>query len=241
MGRRTAVLYYDCDREADRIADSGEEMPSFLYWLKDRNPLFEGEPYINHSLNPDDKGDNIGVINSKYRVYSDGLTYKGRPIMWFIGNHYCCMTGLGERKVSFKVLHDFMFSQAVYIPDFLDEAKSVYISEDMNMYKNLIMVGGLENLRPVQVFVYVHHSFFKKAKGARRTYFQGYNVPETFKMEDYSVLPPMDDFRRTIFWTPSVKTDKNGRATVEFYNNSTCREMYISAECITDDGCALSN
>ena len=241
VGRRTAVLYYDCDRESDRIADSGEEMPSFLYWLKDRNPLFEGEPYINHSLNPDDKGDNIGVINSKYRVYSDGLTYKGRPIMWFIGNHYCCMTGLGERKVSFKVLHDFMFSQAVYIPDFLDEAKSVYISEDMNMYKNLIMVGGLENLRPVQVFVYVHHSFFKKAKGARRTYFQGYNVPETFKMEDYSVLPPMDDFRRTIFWAPSVKTDKNGRATVEFYNNSTCREMYISAECITDDGCALSN
>ena len=241
VGRRTAVLYYDCDREADRIADSGEEMPSFLYWLKDRNPLFEGEPYINHSLNPDDKGDNIGVINSKYRVYSDGLTYKGRPIMWFIGNHYCCMTGLGERKVSFKVLHDFMFSQAVYIPDFLDEAKSVYISEDMNMYKNLIMVSGLEYLKPVQVFVYVHHSFFEKAKGARRTYFQGYNVPETFKMEDYSVLPPMDDFRRTIFWAPSVKTDKNGRATVEFYNNSTCREMYISAECITDDGCALSN
>ena len=80
-----------------------------------------------------------------------------------------------------------------------------------------------------------------RAKGARRTYFQGYNVPETFKMEDYSVLPPMDDLRRTIFWAPSVKTDKNGRATVEFYNNSTCREMYISAECITDDGCALSN
>ena len=253
VGRRTAVLYYDCDREADRIADSGEEMPSFLYWLKDRNPLFEGEPYINHSWTPDDDNpDNSGpykrpdsvdvnVINAKYRVYRDGLAYKGRPIMWFIGNHYCCMTGVGERRFSFKVLHDFMFSQAVDIPDFLDEAKSVYISEDMNMYKNLIMVGGLENLRPVQVFVYVHHSFFKKAKGARRTYFQGYNVPETFKMEDYSVLPPMDDFRRTIFWTPSVKTDKNGRATVEFYNNSTCREMYISAECITDDGCALSN
>ena len=253
VGRRTAVLYYDCDREADRIADSGEEMPSFLYWLKDRNPLFEGEPYINHSWTPDDDNpDNSGpykrpdsvdvnVINAKYRVYRDGLAYKGRPIMWFIGNHYCCMTGVGERRFSFKVLHDFMFSQAVDIPDFLDEAKSVYISEDMNMYKNLIMVGGLENLRPVQVFVYVHHSFFKKAKGARRTYFQGYNVPETFKMEDYSVLPPMDDFRRTIFWAPSVRTDKNGRATIEFYNNSTCREMYISAECITDDGCTLSN
>ena len=60
-------------------------------------------------------------------------------------------------------------------------------------------------------------------------------------MKDYSILPPMDDLRRTIFWAPSVKTDKNGHAIVEFYNNSTCREMYISAESITDDGCALSN
>ena len=268
VGRRKAVLYYDCDREADRIADSGEKIPSFLYWLKDINPFFEGEPYINHSWSPDDDspkrkahgfwevsedhklGDDsykkpesadIGVFDSKYRVYRDGLTYKGRPIIWFIGNHYCCITGIGNIQETFKVLHEFMLSRAIDIPDLLDEAKSVYISEDMNMYKNLIMVAGLEELRPVSVFVYVHHCFFKKAKGARRTYFQGYNVPETFKMEDYSVLPPMDDFRRTIFWAPSVRTDKNGRATVEFYNNSTCREMYISAECITDDGCALSN
>ena len=268
VGRSQAVLYYDCDSESDRIADSGEEMPSFLYWLKDKNPFFEGEPYINHSWSPDDDspkrkahgfweisedrklGDDpykkpesadIGVFDSKYRVYRDGLTYKGRPIIWFIGNHYCCMTGIGNIQRTFTVLHEFMLSRAVDIPDLLEEAKSVYISEDMNMYKNLIMVAGLEKLRPVSVFVYVHHSFFKKAKGSRRTYFQGYNVPETFKMEDYSVLPPMDDFRRTIFWAPSVKTDKNGRATVEFYNNSTCREMYISAECITDDGCALSN
>ena len=268
VGRSQAVLYYDCDRESDRIADSGEGMPSFLSWLKDKNPFFEGEPYINHEWNPGDdspkrkahgfyevseneelggnsykepESADIGVFDSKYRVYRDGMTYKGRPIIWFIGNHYCCMTGIGEIKRTFTVLHEFMLSRAIDIPDLLDEAKSVYISEDMNMYKNLIMVAGLEELRPVSVFVYVHHSFFKKAKGARRTYFQGYNVPEIFKMEDYSVLPPMDDFRRTIFWAPSVKTDKNGRATVEFYNNSTCREMYISAECITDDGCALSN
>ena len=99
----------------------------------------------------------------------------------------------------------------------------------------------LDRVKPVTVFVYTNHASRYKKKGVRRTYFQGYNIPTTFEMKDYSILSPMDDFHRTIFWAPSVKTDKNGHATVEFYNNSTCREMYISAECITDDGCTLSN
>jgi hypothetical protein len=33
-----------------------------------------------------------------------------------------------------------------------------------------------------------------------------------------------------------VKTDSEGKATIEFYNNSSCTEMFISAEGITKDG-----
>ena len=55
-------------------------------------------------------------------------------------------------------------------------------------------------------------------------------------MEDYSVIPPMADFRRTIYWNPNVRTDKDGKARVEFFNNSTCQEMYISTEGMSDDG-----
>ena len=69
-----------------------------------------------------------------------------------------------------------------------------------------------------------------KEKGLRRTHFQGFNVPTKFEMEDYSLIPPMDDFRRTLFWAPTVKTDANGHAQVEFFNNSTCNKIYISAE-----------
>jgi uncharacterized protein YfaS (alpha-2-macroglobulin family) len=60
-------------------------------------------------------------------------------------------------------------------------------------------------------------------------------------MEDYSVIPPMDDFRRTIYWQPSVKTDAQGKATIEFYNNSTCEQMYISAEGMSKNGRCLVN
>ena len=36
--------------------------------------------------------------------------------------------------------------------------------------------------------------------------------------------------RRAFYWNPDVRTDEQGRATVEFYNNSTCREMFLSVE-----------
>ena len=55
-------------------------------------------------------------------------------------------------------------------------------------------------------------------------------------MEDYSIVPPMADYRRTIYWEPNVRVDAKGNATVEFFNNSTCREMYVSAEGMSDDG-----
>ena len=61
------------------------------------------------------------------------------------------------------------------------------------------------------------------------------------KMEDYGILPPIEDFRRTIFWAPNIYTDKEGKAQVEFWNNSSCKEMHISCEGITGDGRILIN
>ena len=97
-------------------------------------------------------------------------------------------------------------------------------------------VQEIEEMNPVVVHCFTHRSFEKKQKGLRRTHFQGYNEPQTFQMQDYSVLPPMEDFRRTIYWNPNVKTDSEGKATIEFYNNSSCTEMFISAEGMTKDG-----
>ena len=55
------------------------------------------------------------------------------------------------------------------------------------------------------------------------------------------VIPPMADFRRTIWWQPDITTDAQGKAKVEFFNNSTCEEMYISVEGMTSDGKILVN
>ena len=49
------------------------------------------------------------------------------------------------------------------------------------------------------------------------------------------------DYRRTLYWSPTVQTDNDGNAVIEFYNNSSCSKVLISAEGITFDGRAIVN
>ena len=118
----------------------------------------------------------------------------------------------------------------------IDRVKSVYISEDLEKAHTYFHSPDVDAANPVVVYIYTHRSGTYKQKGIRNTHFQGYSEPSVFQMEDYSVIPPVEDFRRTLFWQPSVKTDAQGKATVEFWNNSSCHEMYISCEGMTPDG-----
>ena len=140
--------------------------------------------------------------------------YDGYSINWIMDN--------GERP-NMQVSPDQLW---------LDDIRSIYIAPS----DPRVMDGS------VNIYLYMHTYFTTASnKGIRRTYFQGFNQPSTFKMEDYSVIPPMVDFRRTIYWQPDITTDEQGKAKVEFFNNSTCEEMYISVEGMTPDGKVLVN
>ena len=73
-------------------------------------------------------------------------------------------------------------------------------------------------------------------KGVRKTWLDGYSQVKEFYSPNYSILPPDADYRRTLYWNPAVKTDKNGKALIQFYNNSSCKSFSISAEIITPQG-----
>lgn len=75
-----------------------------------------------------------------------------------------------------------------------------------------------------------------------RTVFYGYAEPDDFYSPDYSVepLPQEGDHRRTLYWNPAVSTNADGVATVEFYNNTSCRQIHLSAEGMTAEGATLS-
>ena len=218
FGRQFATLYYDIDKECDNALDKGEPVPHLLTFLKQKNALFD---YLWDSstsgVNPNriiyDRYE--GVSYAPYTgtpygsSYNYTYTYAGRGVEWIIDNNDRPLLGVSPHSL------------------YLDEVKSVYIVPNHPQ-----VVDG----HP-RIYVYLHTKYTTESnKGIRRTYFQGFNEASTFKMEDYNVIPPMADFRRTIYWNPDVKTDAEGKARVEFFNNSTCEEMYISAEGMTEDG-----
>ena len=72
----------------------------------------------------------------------------------------------------------------------------------------------------------------------RFMHFTGYSRSKEFYSVDYSnkSLPSSDDYRRTLYWNPGVKTDESGKVKIEFYNNSRCTDLNIDAQTITLKG-----
>ena len=171
-------------------------------------------------------------------ISSDGLGYKNKPVVWVLNNTYRAITMLpnGYKFDIFEVLAP----TTEDLPFFIDEVKSVYVTEQPNAYSRYLFESP-KIPNAVTVFIYTYNTFPTKQKGLRNTHFQAFNKATTFEMEDYSALPPMEDYRRTIFWEPEVKTDNNGNATVEFWNNSSCHEMHISCEGMTNEGRFMVN
>ena len=246
-GQLHADLYYDCDKASDAIADRGEVQPTLYEWLASQNNLIHLEQNEDFTYGPRDSvtweetDAASGRIIYHLNLSRIGTTYNNRPTIWILNNKYCGITGLKQGLLGDNFLK-LLKPNNQPPPTFLDEVKSVYIISDYpEQVSNYIV--GLNQIQPAIIFVYTHPRYTTESnKGLRRTHFQGYNIPSKFEMEDYSIVPPVsDDFRRTLYWNPDVRTDKDGNATIEFYNNSTCRDMYISVEGMTVDGKFLNN
>ena len=74
--------------------------------------------------------------------------------------------------------------------------------------------------------------------GRRTTTVKGYTKPVQFYSQEYPDGPIEGnmDQRRTLYWNPNVITDEDGRARVEFYNNTFTRKFTINAAGITAAG-----
>ena len=241
-GRRYATLYYNIDRELDNILDRGEPEPTIFEFLAKNNRMF----------------DNPGCKDLPRFGYG-WMAYGGRPIKWFVDNGDSILSDelnvnevekvrslpadidvrrilgirygeVGAIGAGVSSVRGSIFPEE--FPWMMSDIKSLYIAPD----------DPHEITNAARIHIYVHHKYSTESnKGLRRTYFQGFNQASTFKTEDYNIVPPMADFRRTIWWQPDIITDAQGKAKVEFFNNSTCEEMYISVEGMTPEGKVLVN
>ena len=66
----------------------------------------------------------------------------------------------------------------------------------------------------------------------------------SFSSPDYSATgnrnSPVADYRNTLYWNPSVKPDKNGRAMIEFWTADVNSDYIINLSGITSDGKTVS-
>lgn len=77
----------------------------------------------------------------------------------------------------------------------------------------------------------------KYEKGIRRTFYNAYSPSKEFYHPDNSKkLPGEADFRRTLYWNPEVRADSNGKARINFYNNSGCQNRKVTVGGITARG-----
>lgn len=242
-GARRAAIYYDCAAAADEIADMGQLQPSLYEWLEKKNEFFQHGDLVMENADTFLSGvTRCGSVSSdsaaRWNRHRDGPSYKDRPTVWILNNKYAAATHVSSAIQSGTLI---MKPNIEAMPVFLNEVKSVFITENANVLGDYCVWSDVQANNPVIVFLYTYPSYSTASnKGLRRTHFEGFNEPSAFEMEDYSELPPMDDFRRTIFWTPTVKADAEGRATVKFYNNSSARELLLSIEGLAPDGTPIA-
>jgi len=124
-----------------------------------------------------------------------------------------------------------ILAQCPLYQDYLNKTIQTIFGEDL--YRRLMLVdiqvkedGELSS----------REDLFKINK--RITTVDGYSRPYSFYSPEYPEGPIFGDvdYRRTLYWNPNVITDENGKAQVEFYNNSITKKFNVEAAGITSSG-----
>ena len=220
FNRSTSLAYYDIATEFDNIYDKGNNIGNYI------------EKVLLNIMNQDfTRGANGGAdggTNEGTNGGEDNLQYKGGKPLFVINYNKPGTDDCPVINVS--------------------AIKSIYISESLSafcQYKEIKKDGpSCHDLFPKSYSCVVFIETYPEgeipaaaAKGVRKTWLEGYSeVKKEFYSPDYSVLPPEPDYRRTLYWNPSVTTDETGRAKIRFYNNSNCKNFSISAETATSQG-----
>ena len=128
----------------------------------------------------------------------------------------------------------------------LSAIKSIYINESHSVIAQYVFhpnprisSDSLAEMFGCVVFIETYPDGeipVEAGKGVRKTWLDGYSPVREFYSPDYSTLPSEIDYRRTLYWNPTVTPDGNGRATITFYNNSRSTHFSISAETVTPLG-----
>lgn len=195
-----------------------------------------------------------GVPNANI-YYSSNIFYEEDPKKDIINkeNNYIRMNYTLARTRLWGYSSRFEDEQYTYNPERNKRFRVYLMPKTINIYTNLISrrstgepIDEKTNKRP---YYYWMPTYLKRSEspryapyilkdGVRYTYYEGYSRIVSFYHRDYSddKFPNIKDYRRTLYWNPSVTTSPTGRVQVTFYNNARAKHLHIRAEGFTRYG-----
>ena len=232
-GKRRFIDYdtftsFDAEKDTEYELDMGEVTTDvFGYFLAMGIRLEEEIP----SLIEGEKSNEV-VIEPKYYVHNNErvLTHKPFDIPSQIDMIYVKSILLYDKPMTLRQIAELTPLKERYMEGHLDLEESWDIATSEKRYY----------LVDIQIKEDRELLFYWEIRdlGRRTTTVKGYTKPVQFYSQEYPDGPieGSPDYRRTLYWNPNVITDENGRARVEFYNNSFTRKFTINAAGITASG-----
>gem|GEM_PF-615863 len=190
--------------------------------------------------NPNEEGSDDEEIDTSFEAIGDSYDGFRKEDQSYFMQHY--MKGRDEviDVIHFGDPDSVKFVATVY----LEMLRTISIYSDKTSRELL----DLDLMRDAYTDNYVLHNelyqddardWMPIPRSGRSMRIRGYTRPAEFYSPDYSHKTLQEhptDYRRTLYWNPDVKTDGQGRAHVEFYNNATARYLVVSAEGLSPDG-----
>ncbi|MDE7378761.1 MAG: hypothetical protein K2N13_07350 [Paraprevotella sp.] len=241
-----SLMYYDCEKAVEDLLDQGMDIPSVYDWLQQKPYIKYAQEVEGRHLIGENKDPGHALLSTQtqrvidpIQLFSSSTPAGAKGKMEYLRSVYI---NIPDDKQKVKVNNNLPDYSDSYL--MLDNGLLAKISDRRNMqpsyYSQPTSTITDEEKHKLERAVYAT-TFSKtdklsKKQGIRQTYFQGYNRSETFHMNNYSEVEPVEDHRRTLYWNPDITTDSTGSATVTVWNSTSCREVYLSAEGITPEG-----
>ncbi len=204
-------IVYDVEKDINYMLDMGQDCPSNVHEYM----LWKDPRY-------------------GYDETTHKFSYQGTPGLDF----FFKKQGIYTNRRANEGYHKAMFK------DQIEETQQIIISTNGKLKQEIRKEHSIkENYTCLCKVSYKTNPRYQKG-GIRDTNITGYSQVKEFYNPDYEknpVVPGDFDYRRTLYWDPDVTTDREGKASVSFYNNSSCREIIIDAQGINKRGIFVNN
>lgn len=216
INEKSIDAYYDVRRSVDLLRDNGKIVTTIPELMEKLSPQFDWDRS------------------------NDKLTYRQKPICYIMDNHILSETETQMMLTEVDGLASIIISKGTggIDDEIIQNTKMSEVTDSTG-----VDISKLDKYSVFYLIPLPRRDVLNKSQsavlGTRQTVIQGYTRP----LEYYSPAYPtkelyMDkvDKRRTLYWNPSVRTDENGKAVIECYNNQYSTPVIIQAETLGKEG-----